>query len=70
MIYLLKSVYFSFGTISAVGPHAALPHYHPSNGSELVKCTLSNVFLVDSGAHYRDGTTDVTRTVWYGTVGE
>ncbi|GMT00845.1 hypothetical protein PENTCL1PPCAC_23019, partial [Pristionchus entomophagus] len=61
-----KFVDLSFGTICAVGAHAALPHYHPSNGSELVKCTTSSVFLVDSGAHYRDGTTDVTRTVWFG----
>ncbi|GMR53986.1 hypothetical protein PMAYCL1PPCAC_24181 [Pristionchus mayeri] len=61
-----KFVDLSFGTISAVGAHAALPHYHPSNGSELVKCTTSEVFLVDSGAHYRDGTTDVTRTIWIG----
>ncbi|GMT29482.1 hypothetical protein PFISCL1PPCAC_20779 [Pristionchus fissidentatus] len=61
-----KFVDLSFDTISAVGPHAALPHYHPSNGSELVKTTTNEVFLVDSGAQYRDGTTDVTRTVWYG----
>ncbi|GMS80745.1 hypothetical protein PENTCL1PPCAC_2920, partial [Pristionchus entomophagus] len=55
----------SFETISAVGAHAALPHYQPSNGSGEVKCSTSDVYLIDSGAHYRDGTIDVTRTVWF-----
>ncbi|VDM85685.1 unnamed protein product, partial [Strongylus vulgaris] len=53
-----------FSTISASGDHAAKPHYHSAGeeGKRLV--TADQVYLLDSGAHYRDGTTDVTRTVW------
>ncbi|VDN44388.1 unnamed protein product [Gongylonema pulchrum] len=53
----------SFETIAAVNEHAALPHYRsdPETGKMLI--TNSSVFLLDSGGHYRDGTTDVTRTV-------
>ncbi|VDO68153.1 unnamed protein product [Haemonchus placei] len=59
-----KYVDLSFSTISAAGDHAAKPHYHPEGeeGKRLV--TADEVYLLDSGAHYRDGTTDVTRTVW------
>ncbi|CAD6184358.1 unnamed protein product [Caenorhabditis auriculariae] len=59
-----KFVDLSFSTISAVGSHASFPHYHPEgeNGKRLA--SASDVYLVDSGAQYRDGTTDVTRTVW------
>lgn len=59
-----KYVDLSFSTISAAGDHAAKPHYHSEGeeGKRLV--TADQVYLVDSGAHYRDGTTDVTRTVW------
>ncbi|KHJ95267.1 peptidase, M24 family, partial [Oesophagostomum dentatum] len=48
----------------STGDHAALPHYHSEGeeGKRLV--TADQVYLLDSGAHYRDGTTDVTRTVW------
>ncbi|VDM91873.1 unnamed protein product [Onchocerca ochengi] len=53
----------SFKTIAAVNEHAALPHYKstPVTGEQLL--TSSCIFLLDSGGHYRDGTTDVTRTV-------
>jgi len=54
----------SFPTISAFGPHAAIPHYRVSEKSNLV--IGKGVYLVDSGAQYRDGTTDVTRTVVVG----
>ena len=51
----------SFDTIAAVDGHAAIVHYRPSKVSNrAVKC--GNIFLVDSGAQYLDGTTDVTRT--------
>jgi len=56
----------SFDTISAVGPNAALPHYKGTSESNrpLAPATL---YLVDSGGQYRDGTTDITRTVPIGT---
>ncbi len=55
----------SFDTISAAGPHAALPHYRVDEGSNL-PITPGSIYLVDSGGQYLDGTTDVTRTVWIG----
>ncbi|KAI6230859.1 Xaa-Pro aminopeptidase 1 [Aphelenchoides fujianensis] len=58
----------SFATISAVGPHAALPHYHMTEESGRQPIERDNVFLCDSGAQYRDGTTDVTRTIVIGTA--
>jgi len=61
---LLKDL--SFDTISGFGPHGALPHYRVTRASDL-KCQLGNLLLVDSGAQYLDGTTDVTRTVAIGT---
>ena len=59
----------SFDTISASGPNAALPHYRVSTASNR---TLGEgeVYLVDSGGQYLDGTTDITRTVPIGTVPE
>ena len=53
----------SFSTIAAVNANAALPHYEPIPGQGAViepPCVL----LVDSGAHYHEGTTDTTR-VWF-----
>ena len=55
----------SFDTISAAGPHAAVPHYRVSEESNL-PIEPGSVFLVDSGGQYADGTTDITRTVWIG----
>ncbi|MCW2273876.1 M24 family metallopeptidase [Rhodoblastus acidophilus] len=55
----------SFPTISAFGAHAALPHYRVTEGSNAR--IGKGVYLVDSGAQYLDGTTDVTRTVTVGT---
>jgi Xaa-Pro aminopeptidase len=54
----------SFPTISAFGEHAAIPHYRVSEKSNLK--IGKGVYLVDSGAQYLDGTTDVTRTVVVG----
>ncbi|MXO60788.1 M24 family metallopeptidase [Altererythrobacter salegens] len=55
----------SFDTISAAGPHAAIPHYKVDEESDL-PIDPGSVFLVDSGGQYSDGTTDITRTVWIG----
>jgi Xaa-Pro aminopeptidase len=55
----------SFDTISAAGPHAAIPHYRVDEDSNL-PIAPGSVFLVDSGGQYPDGTTDITRTVWIG----
>ena len=54
----------SFPTISAFGEHAAIPHYRVTEKSNLA--IGRGVYLVDSGAQYLDGTTDVTRTVAIG----
>jgi Xaa-Pro aminopeptidase len=54
----------SFPTISAFGPHAAIPHYRVTEASDLA--IGRGVYLVDSGAQYLDGTTDVTRTIGIG----
>lgn len=55
----------SFDTISAAGPHAALPHYRVDEDSNLA-IAPGSIFLCDSGGQYLDGTTDITRTVWIG----
>ncbi len=60
---LLKDL--SFDTISAAGPHAAIPHYRVDEDSNL-PIQPGSIFLVDSGGQYADGTTDITRTVWIG----
>jgi len=56
----------SFDTISGAGPNGAIVHYHstPATNRRLEPGML---YLVDSGAQYLDGTTDVTRTVAIGT---
>jgi Xaa-Pro aminopeptidase len=56
----------SFGTISAAGPNGALPHYRVTPEGER-RLGLGELYLVDSGGQYLDGTTDVTRTVAVGT---
>ncbi len=56
----------SFDTISAAGPHAALPHYRVTTQSNR-PLKQNQIFLCDSGAQYRDGTTDITRTIIVGT---
>ncbi len=55
----------SFETIPASGPHAASPHYHATAESNR-KLSPGEIFLIDSGAQYIDGTTDITRTVIVG----
>ena len=55
----------SFDTISAAGPHAALPHYKVDEGSN-IPIPPGSIYLCDSGGQYLGGTTDITRTVWVG----
>lgn len=55
----------SFPTISGAGPNAAIPHYSVSEDTNRA-IAPNSVYLVDSGGQYRDGTTDITRTVWIG----
>lgn len=57
----------SFDTISAVGANAAMCHYNHNNGIPATM-TKNSIYLVDSGAQYLDGTTDVTRTIAIGQV--
>ncbi|MCE9686459.1 aminopeptidase P family protein [Shewanella sp. AS16] len=57
----------SFDTISAVGANAAMCHYNHNNGTP-ARMTMNSIYLVDSGAQYLDGTTDVTRTLAIGQV--
>ncbi|KAJ1198918.1 hypothetical protein NDU88_002756 [Pleurodeles waltl] len=56
----------SFETISASGLNAALAHYSPSNNT-VRKLSVNEMYLVDSGGQYLDGTTDITRTLHWGT---
>lgn len=55
----------AYENISATGENAALPHYAPSR-SHPVPISLETPYLNDSGANYRDGTIDTTRTVHFG----
>ncbi|MET0337326.1 MAG: aminopeptidase family protein P, partial [Caulobacter sp.] len=55
----------SFDTIGAANGHGALPHYRPSERTN-ERAKQGSLLLVDSGAQYMDGTTDVTRTVAIG----
>lgn len=55
----------SFDTISGSGPNGAIVHYRV-NRSTNRKLGKGELYLVDSGAQYQDGTTDITRTVAIG----
>ncbi|XP_037367864.1 xaa-Pro aminopeptidase 2 [Talpa occidentalis] len=56
----------SFETISASGLNAALAHYSPTKEQNR-KLSTDEMYLLDSGGQYWDGTTDITRTVHWGT---
>jgi Xaa-Pro aminopeptidase len=60
---LLKDI--SFDTISGSGPHGAIVHYRVTEATNR-RLRPGELFLIDSGAQYVDGTTDVTRTVAIG----
>lgn len=55
----------SFNTIAAAGPNSSVVHY--GTPSPEVFLTSGQFLLIDSGSHYRGGTTDDTRTVIFGT---
>lgn len=55
----------SFDTISAAGPNAAVIHYSPSPETNR-QIDDQSTYLLDSGAQYKDGTTDITRTLHFG----
>ncbi|MGB1547102.1 MAG: aminopeptidase P family protein [Alphaproteobacteria bacterium] len=55
----------SFPTISGAGAHGAIVHYRVSAETD-AKIAPDMLYLVDSGAQYLDGTTDVTRTLAIG----
>jgi Xaa-Pro aminopeptidase len=56
----------SFDSISGSGEHAALPHYRVTRSSNRT-LNKDEIFLIDSGGQYPDGTTDITRTMIVGT---
>lgn len=56
----------SFDTISGAGPNGAIVHYRVTHSSNR-RIEPDSLYLVDSGAQYPDGTTDITRTVAIGT---
>jgi Xaa-Pro aminopeptidase len=58
----------SFPAISGAGEHGAIIHYRVSEESNR-PIQPDEVYLIDSGAQYSDGTTDVTRTIWTGPSG-
>jgi Xaa-Pro aminopeptidase len=59
----------SFSTISGAGPNGAIIHYRASEETNR-RLEPGMVYLVDSGAQYLDGTTDITRTLAIGKVGD
>jgi len=60
----LKDV--SFPTISGTGPNGAIVHYRVTRNSNR-RIQPGDLLLIDSGAQYQDGTTDVTRSIAIGT---
>jgi len=60
---LLKDI--SFPTIAGAGPNGAIVHYRVTRESNR-RLGMNELFLIDSGAQYEDGTTDITRTVVIG----
>lgn len=55
----------SFGTIAGFGAHGAIVHYDPTEESN-AEIHRGSLLLIDSGAQYLDGTTDITRTIAIG----
>ncbi len=62
-----QPLYFdqSFDTIAGFGPHGAIVHYSATHATNAT-ITPDNLLLIDSGANYLDGTTDITRTITLG----
>jgi len=61
-----KLVDLSFDTISGAGPNGAIVHYRVTPETDR-RIEPDMLYLVDSGGQYRDGTTDITRTIAIGT---
>jgi len=59
----------SFDTISGAGPNGAIVHYRVTEASNR-QIQPGDLYLVDSGAQYLDGTTDITRTIGVGDPGD
>ncbi len=55
----------SFDTISAYQAHGAIVHYEPTPATD-IPLKAEGLLLLDSGAQYQDGTTDITRTIALG----
>ncbi|XP_071818735.1 xaa-Pro aminopeptidase 1-like [Apostichopus japonicus] len=55
----------SFATISAFGEHSALLHYEVTEETD-IPIHYDGMFLFDSGAQYKEGTTDITRSFYFG----
>jgi len=55
----------SFETIAGYGPHGAIPHYEPTNLTN-IPIGRNSTLVIDSGGQYKDGTTDLTRTLHFG----
>ncbi len=55
----------SFPAISGAGEHGAVIHYRATAATDR-PIRANEAYLIDSGAQYPDGTTDITRTVWTG----
>ena len=55
----------SFPAISGAGEHGAVIHYRVTPATDRV-IGMRELYLIDSGGQYDDGTTDITRTVWTG----
>jgi len=58
----------SFPAISGAGEHGAVIHYRATAATDR-PIRANEAYLIDSGAQYPDGTTDITRTVWTGPDG-
>jgi Xaa-Pro aminopeptidase len=59
----------SFDTIAGYGAHGAVVHYEPTPETD-IPLEPSGLLLLDSGAQYLDGTTDITRTIALGPLTE
>ena len=59
----------SFDTIAGYGPHGAIVHYEATPETD-APLEAHGLLLLDSGAQYEDGTTDITRTIALGPVTE
>lgn len=59
----------SFDTIAGYGTHAAIVHYEATPETD-IPLEPHGMILIDSGAQYQDGTTDITRTIALGPVSD